>query len=196
MGLYGKSACHTNAPKSGPLLPSPPVPRYLPRHSAPLVVCEVTGVKGAACSKRKGVFYVAENVSGLMLVSPSAPVGRVIKVRSLVGLYGKSACHTTPPKWGPMYRRARVQFLETAMTKIVHNGQKRRGIEKKLKNVRNLQEKQCFKLTPSRLSVVLPGATEPRAKPHKKKQTCPPTTSRPTCVSVVAVFLLSFLCDY
>ena len=83
VGLYGKSACHTNAPKSGPLLPSPPVPRYLPRHSAPLVVCEVTGVKGAACSKRKGVFYVAENVSGLMLVSPSAPVGRVIKVRLL-----------------------------------------------------------------------------------------------------------------
>ena len=70
--------------RNGPLLPSPPVPRYLPRHSAPLVVCEMTGVKGAACSERKGVFYVAENVSGLMLVSPSAPVGRVIKVRSLV----------------------------------------------------------------------------------------------------------------
>ena len=31
--------------KNGPLLPSPPVPRYLPRHSAPLVVCEVTGAK-------------------------------------------------------------------------------------------------------------------------------------------------------
>ena len=26
-GLYGKSACHTNPPKNGPLLPSPPVPR-------------------------------------------------------------------------------------------------------------------------------------------------------------------------
>jgi hypothetical protein len=37
-----------------------------------------------------------------------------------VRLYGKLTCHTTPPKWGPMYRRARVQFLETAMTKIVH----------------------------------------------------------------------------
>jgi len=70
----------------------------------------------------KGVFYVAENVSGLMLVSPSAPVGRVIKVRSLVRLYGKSACHTTPPKWGPMYRRARVQFLETGWQKCSIKG--------------------------------------------------------------------------
>ena len=64
--------------------------------------------------------YLAKNVSGLMLVSPSAPVGRVRKARSLVGLYGKLTCHTTPPKWGPIYRKARVQFLETAMTKSSH----------------------------------------------------------------------------
>jgi hypothetical protein len=79
---------------------SPPVPRYLPRHSAPLVVCEMTGAKGAACSERKGVFYVAENVSGLMLVSPSAPVGRVIKVRSKSTQTCKLTCHTFP-KNGP-----------------------------------------------------------------------------------------------
>ena len=97
------------------------MPRYISRHSAPLVVCEVTGVKGASCSKREGVITSLENASGLMLVSPSAPVGRVIKARSLVGLYGKLTCHTTPPKWGPMYRRARIQFLETEMKKMFHS---------------------------------------------------------------------------
>ena len=70
--------------------------------------------------KAEGRHYLAKNVSGLMLVSPSAPVGRVIRVRSLVRLYGKLTCHTTPPKWGAQYRRARVQFWEAKKKNMFH----------------------------------------------------------------------------